>query len=132
MATDHEVEGSSPSRVTRQSLFLEGRIVKEQEKNPPEIEVREGNADLDTFCMKIDSDTDMDAVNDFLAEQQDAMVEYIKKLSKELGVSEETANMVAYLRSRSRWSEELEKKVIEAGEKGEITMLDILNGWGTD
>lgn len=44
--------------------------------------------------------------------------EAIKSLSKELNVSEGCANDVFYLRSRSRWTQELEDQLIELHRKG--------------
>jgi len=46
-------------------------------------------------------------------------------LMKELGISKECASDVLYLRSRQRWSEELEKKLIDAHKNNEpINILE--------
>jgi len=45
--------------------------------------------------------------------------EAISDLAKELNVSELCANDIFYLRSRSRWSPELENELIELHQKGE-------------
>jgi len=42
-----------------------------------------------------------------------------EKLMRELGISKECASDVLYLRSRQRWSEELEKKLIDAHKNNE-------------
>jgi hypothetical protein len=41
------------------------------------------------------------------------MEKEIKKIENELGVSRECANSILYLRSRSRWTRELEKELIQ-------------------
>lgn len=51
------------------------------------------------------------------------MDEQVASLAKELNVSEECANDVFYLRSRSRWSSELEAELIalhKAGKRPDI------------
>jgi len=44
---------------------------------------------------------------------QDAHVEYEKKLMIELNISHSCASDITYLRSRSRWTQELENKLIQ-------------------
>ena len=60
---------------------------------------------------------------------QEATVLYIKWLAKELGVSENVAGDVWYLRSRSRWTQELENQIVEAAHRGcPINSVAICNG----
>jgi hypothetical protein len=44
----------------------------------------------------------------------DEVNKHIEKLAKELGVSDMQAGDIFYLRSRSRWSQELENRIIAA------------------
>lgn len=48
----------------------------------------------------------------------EATKKYIRKLALELEVGEECASDVWYLRTRSRWSEELEAKLIQLHRDG--------------
>ena len=61
----------------------------------------------------------MDALND-------ATKEYSQKLSVELEVSVKTADQIQYIRSRSRWSQELEDRIITASKAG--FEIDCLSG----
>ena len=54
----------------------------------------------------------------FMDEANDAMIKYIQELAKELGVSEACAQDVYYLRSRSRWTKELEQTLIQLHAQG--------------
>lgn len=49
----------------------------------------------------------------------DEAVLYIKQLATDLGVSEEWASDIYYLRSRSRWSQGLEDELISMAKAGE-------------
>lgn len=49
---------------------------------------------------------------------------YIKELAKEVGCSYETAHDVYYLRTRSRWTPELEKELIKRCENGEAVNMN--------
>lgn len=61
---------------------------------------------------------DFDNLTELMAKVQDEMVKYVNKLATELNVSESCAADVYYLRSRSRWTQELEDKLIELHRKG--------------
>lgn len=60
----------------------------------------------------------MQAVNDFFSAVQESMVEESKNLAVELGVSLSCAVDVQYLRTRSRWTEELEEELIALHKAG--------------
>jgi len=48
----------------------------------------------------------------------DEQVKHMQNVAKELGISESCANDVVYLRTRSRWSEELELELIKLHNEG--------------
>lgn len=60
----------------------------------------------------------MAAFYDLMNGIQDATIEYIKKLAKELDVSEYCASDVYYLRTRSRHTPELEIELINLHKNG--------------
>ena len=60
----------------------------------------------------------MEEFNKVMVKYQDAVVEHVTKLAKELGVREGTAQNIWYLRSRSRWSQNLEDRIIKADQAG--------------
>ena len=74
---------------------------------------------MDNYVIEIEnpSDTDLDNLSDFMNKVQDETVKYVSDLSEELGVSEHCAGDVYYLRTRSRWSQELENELIELHQK---------------
>jgi hypothetical protein len=49
---------------------------------------------------------------------QDRLVEHIHKLADELGLSYSDASSIYYLRTRSRWTQELEDRLILANRAG--------------
>tara|TARA_B100000925_G_C21849201_1_gene405023 strand:- start:191 stop:487 length:297 start_codon:yes stop_codon:yes gene_type:complete len=49
---------------------------------------------------------------------QDLLVEHIKELGGELGLSYSDASSIYYLRTRSRWTQELEDRLIQANRAG--------------
>ena len=63
-------------------------------------------------------DASWDAFQKLMDFMQDEHIAYVKHLAKELGVSENCASDVAYLRTRSRHSSELEGKLIELHKAG--------------
>jgi len=55
--------------------------------------------------------------------------EELKKVAKEFGISEDVANDVVYLRTRSRWRQDLEQQIIDAAKAGNpISSDDIMTG----
>jgi len=79
---------------------------------------------MDTFCIEmnekdLENKEAMDALNDFMDEWQDAMVKYILEEAKRLGVSDKCAGDIIYLRTRSRWTQELEDELIRMDKAGE-------------
>ncbi|MCK9234740.1 MAG: hypothetical protein M0P09_00330 [Acholeplasmataceae bacterium] len=57
--------------------------------------------------------------------EQEVFFEAVEKLAKEFGISSLQATKVNYLRTRSRWTPELEKELIERLKEGEdINILD--------
>lgn len=67
---------------------------------------------------EVEKNNAWDVFNEVMAKIQDAQVEYEAKLAKELGVSEACAGCVNYLRSRGRWTKELESQLIEMDKAG--------------
>ena len=67
----------------------------------------------ETFVFVLDNEAlndkaKMEDFSNLMAKIQDETVAYIGKLAVELGVSEGCANDFYYLRSRKRWTQELE------------------------
>lgn len=56
--------------------------------------------------------------NQMMSDVNNATIDYIGKLAQELQTDYETASNIWYLRGRSRWSQELEKRIIAAGKAG--------------
>lgn len=78
---------------------------------------------LDTFSVTLTRDDlqnreKMDAFSEMMAKVQDETVAYIKQLAVELNASEECAMDVFYLRTRSRWTQELENELIQLHKSG--------------
>lgn len=55
----------------------------------------------------------MEALNEVMSQHQDEICNYIVKLSQELNVSNKYASAIWYLRTRSRWTQELEDKLVQ-------------------
>lgn len=70
---------------------------------------------MQTFCIEIPvNDTEkMIEFQDVMDSVQNATVDYIRQLAKELDVTEACATDIYYLRTRSRHTEELEQKLIQ-------------------
>jgi hypothetical protein len=69
----------------------------------------------DTFVMELDpnmSQEDWDKFNEMMDELNTGLMEECKTISKEFGVSEVCALNIQYLRTRSRWTQELEDELI--------------------
>lgn len=60
----------------------------------------------------------MDELNEALNELAESVNKYIKKLAKDLKITEHCAQDVWYLRTRSRWTQELEKELIRLHRAG--------------
>lgn len=60
----------------------------------------------------------MDSFQDAMDAYYEEMEKYTKSLAEELGVSVSCASSVEYLRTRSRWTQELEDNLIEMDKKG--------------
>lgn len=76
--------------------------------------------DLTTFSCEIPFD-DPKAMNEFqkmMDKIHDATTKYIKNLMVELNISQACAFDVWYLRTRSRWTEQLEIELIELHRNG--------------
>ena len=54
----------------------------------------------------------MGAFQETMNSVQDAMVEEQEQIAEELGVTEDYAGAIQYLRTRSRWTQELEDRLI--------------------
>jgi len=68
----------------------------------------------------VDNESKMEEFFDLMNKQQDEVEKYIKSLATELDVSYGCACDVYYLRSRSRWTQELEDGLIESHKNGEV------------
>ena len=78
---------------------------------------------MESFVVRVDGKDigDLNAMDELQAIMDayyDSMVKSIKSLATELDVSEECACDVLYLRSRSRWSPELEQRLIDMHREG--------------
>lgn len=75
----------------------------------------------------INDEEKMNVFQEAMDAYSDSMIQYEKDLAKELGCSEYCAQDIHYLRSRSRWTQELENELIE------LDKLDkhppVLAGW---
>lgn len=61
----------------------------------------------------------VEGLQKFMDEYNEEMIKYIEKLMEELGgVSAFCAMDVAYLRTRSRWTQELEERLIQEHKEG--------------
>lgn len=82
-----------------------------------------------SFVIEIDPEENMWKLNEAMNAVQDAQVDYIRSLAVELRVAEQTAMDIWYLRSRSRWTKELEQKLIDADHAGNpINSIMVCNG----
>lgn len=85
--------------------------------------------DNKTFVIELSenpSRTEMDLFQAFLDKNAQAQCEYEEKIAKELNVSIECACDIAYLRTRSRWTQEKENKLIQSHKEGKP--LNVLDG----
>lgn len=78
---------------------------------------------MDSFVISLSGDDlkDQKKMNDLQQSMDayfDAVEAGIKELAKELEISEDCAHDVYYLRTRSRWTQELENKLIDLHSKG--------------
>ena len=74
----------------------------------------------------------MDELQDFMNVVQEENVKYTTALAKELNVSEECANAIVYLRSRSRHTQAQEDQLIARDHDGR-GMPNVMNGeWRGD
>jgi|SanBayMetagenome_1026888.scaffolds.fasta_scaffold55503_3 hypothetical protein len=60
----------------------------------------------------------VDLVQGFINSAQDAFIQEAKNISEQLGVSESCGIDILYLRGRSRWTQELEDRLIELYKQG--------------
>lgn len=76
------------------------------------------NSRLFAMTIPADSPEQMEAFQKIMDEINDATCKYIQNLAKELNVSEGCAADVWYLRTRSRWTHELEAELIRLHRAG--------------
>lgn len=77
---------------------------------------------MKTFAVKIPgqpTEEQIDALQQFMNNANDAMVEYAQEVAEDLNISESLALDVVYLRGRSRWTPELEAELIRRTQAGE-------------
>lgn len=67
---------------------------------------------------KIEVEGKMDEFQEFLDKVAEETINYISELAQKLNITEACAEDVWYLRTRSRWSQELEDKLIELHKAG--------------
>lgn len=86
--------------------------------------------EMSSFSVDIGSmnDTQMEAFNEAMADYQDKMVEYIKKISSNLDIPYGLAADIYYLRTRSRWSQEKEDLLIRIHRETGETDFSVLSG----
>lgn len=70
------------------------------------------------MTIPVDSPEQMEAFQKTMDEIHDATCKYIQNLAKELDVDESCAADVWYLRTRSRWTRELEAELIRLHRAG--------------
>jgi len=76
--------------------------------------------DLKPFSIEvpIDDPVKMDEFSKAMAAQQEAHIKYIGDVAKELGINEDAANDIVYLRGRSRWTQEKEDYLVKLAKEG--------------
>jgi hypothetical protein len=71
----------------------------------------------------------MERFSKLMAQYQDALALEMQKLAEKLGVSEQTASAIQYLRTRSRWTQKKENELIRRDKKGNpVDFAKILSG----
>jgi hypothetical protein len=70
----------------------------------------------------------MEEFQELMDKINDKIVIYVQNLAKELNIPESLAAGLYYLRSRSRWSQEKENKIIDLHRKTGVTEFRILSG----
>lgn len=72
-----------------------------------------------TFSIEMTPEN-VDEVSEALAVLQKETIKYISELAKELSVSEWVAAQIWYVRGRSRWTQELEDRMLAAAKAGHM------------
>lgn len=78
-------------------------------------------SNANTFCASFSGEMNEEqkaAMQEIMDAQADGYRDSVKGLSKELNISEACASDVWYLRTRNRWSQELENQLIELHQAG--------------
>lgn len=78
------------------------------------------NYDAVSVEIPVNDPVRMAQFQELMNQGQDLLVEHIKELGQELGLSYGNAASVYYLRTRSRWSKELEQRLILAYKAGHV------------
>ena len=73
---------------------------------------------FDIDIKKVDEENKWDKLQEFMDKAQDETEKYIEGLAKNLGVTYDCACDVWYLRTRSRWTQELEDELIRLHKQG--------------
>ena len=84
---------------------------------------------MDTFCVdlkKVEEEGKLAEFNQFMDTLQDAYVVEAQGIQKQFGVSDSCALNIQYLRSRSRWTQELENELIRM-DKEDKTQPNIMD-----
>jgi len=67
----------------------------------------------------LDDKNAMSQLNEMMNDVQEGYNQQIKTIEKELNISDEYAGAIWYLRTRSRWTQELEDKLVLMARTGE-------------
>lgn len=75
---------------------------------------------MKTYAIEIQNPTldDLDNLTQAMSNAQDEMVKYTQQEAAKLGISENAASDVIYLRSRTRWTQKLEDELIALHKAG--------------
>lgn len=76
-----------------------------------------------------DNQEDLEALNKLMDAAQDCWAREIEDIARKFNVSDEVAGDIWYLRARSRWTPELEQRLIDADHAGSpIDSVKVCNG----
>lgn len=83
------------------------------------------NSNLKKFQVEIPftDPVKMEQFQETMQEIHNSTVTYIKDLATQLDISEDLASDIWYLRTRTRWSESLEARILKAAKAGWVSEL---------
>jgi len=74
-----------------------------------------------SFCVELSPEMNEKQQNEFqefMNDLHDALAEHVEEVAKGLEISTENAGQIIYLRGRSRWTQELEDRIVVAMKAG--------------